>query len=354
MGIIYSNRLGTQPVSTHIEHAPLCDVLLFADYFCDVIITGLSEPPRLGADLYGEAMEIAPGGAYILANGLHCLGVEVHWAARFGNDIFSRFILEESTRVGLNTSLFQIYPQPYRVFSLSFSFAHDRGFISFNDPAPAELPRHELILSQRPRWVVNPPFDGSDESRALMDLVHQQGGRVFVDCQYTTASLADPGLAETLRKVDIFAPNLSEASQLTGKRNHWLPWPNWRSFARWSFSNADRRVPTPGVVTRSGILPPWKWKWSILPAPATRSTRVSWPVCWQANPSKLACATATSAAVSPPPAVAALPLLLPSLNSTKSPPLSLFLPLPLGMSWGECFGCGLNHVFSQCSLCSNQ
>ena len=64
-------QAGNQPVSTHIEHAPLCDVLLFADYFCDVIITGLSEPPRLGADLYGEAMEIAPGGAYILA----------HWTA---------------------------------------------------------------------------------------------------------------------------------------------------------------------------------------------------------------------------------------------------------------------------------
>jgi sugar/nucleoside kinase (ribokinase family) len=208
---------GHPPLSTRAKPAPQCDVLLFADYFCDVIITGLPEPPRLGADLYGEAMEIAPGGAYILAHWLHCLGVEVHWAARFGNDIFSRFILDESTRVGLNTSLFQVYPQPYRVFSLSFSFAHDRGFISFNDPAPAELPRHELILSQRPRWVVNPPFDGSAECRALMDLVHQQGGRVFVDCQYTTATLTDPGLAETLRKVDIFAPNLSEASQLTGE-----------------------------------------------------------------------------------------------------------------------------------------
>jgi sugar/nucleoside kinase (ribokinase family) len=206
-----------QPPVTSDKPTPGCDVLLFADYFCDVIITGLSEPPRLGADLYGEAMEIAPGGAYILANGLHRLGVGVHWAARFGNDIFSRFILEEAARVGLDSSLFQIYPQPYRVFSLSFSFVHDRGFISFNDPAPAELPRHKLILSQRPRWVVNLPFDGSTETRALIDLAHQQGGRVFVDCQYTTASLADPSLAETLRKVDIIAPNLSEASQLTGK-----------------------------------------------------------------------------------------------------------------------------------------
>ena len=150
-----------QPSITSDEPTPHCDVLLFADYFCDVIITGLPEPPRLGADLFGEAMEIAPGGAYILANGLHRLGVDVRWAARFGNDIFSRFVLEEAARVGLNTSLFQVYPQPYRILSLSFSFAHDRGFISYNDPAPGPVPMQELILPQRPRWVVNPPFDGS-------------------------------------------------------------------------------------------------------------------------------------------------------------------------------------------------
>jgi len=193
------------------------DVLLFADYFCDVIITGLPEPPRLGADLFGQALEIAPGGVYILAHWLHSLGVGVRWAARFGNDIFSRFILEEAARTGLDPSLFQVYPVPYRVLSFSFSFAHDRGFISYNDPAPGEIDHAGLIRSQQPRWVVNSPFDDSPGSRALMDLVHQQGGRVFIDCQYTTASLADPGLAETLSKVDIFAPNLSEASQLTAE-----------------------------------------------------------------------------------------------------------------------------------------
>jgi len=193
------------------------DVLLFADYFCDVIITGLPEPPRLGADLFGQALEIAPGGVYILAHWLHSLGVGVRWAARFGNDIFSRFILEEAARTGLDPSLFQVYPVPYRVLSFSFSFAHDRGFISYNDPAPGEIDHAGLIRSQQPRWVVNSPFDDAPGSRALMDLVHQQGGRVFIDCQYTTASLADPGLAETLSKVDIFAPNLSEASQLTAE-----------------------------------------------------------------------------------------------------------------------------------------
>lgn len=195
---------------------PGCDVLLFGDYFCDIIITGLPEIPRLGADIFGDSMEVAPGGAYILTTALHRLGVKVRWAARLGNDVFSRFLFEEAGREGIDTSLFQHFSAPYRSISLSFSFAHDRGFISYIDPAPeAELVR-ETVVKEKSHWVVNLPFDGSEESRSLINFVHENGGRVFTDCQYVSQTLSEPGLAETLSLVDIFAPNLSEACHLTG------------------------------------------------------------------------------------------------------------------------------------------
>lgn len=194
-----------------------CDVLLFGDYFCDVIITGLPEVPRLGTDLFGQSMEIVPGGVYITAHWLHNLGVHARWAARLGNDIFSRFILEESRRVGMDTSLFREYSQPLRSMSLSFSFQHDRGFISYMDPFPKDQSTASLIEAQRPRWVVNLPFDGSLETRFLVDRVHELGGRVFIDCQYVTTTLNEPGLTDLLRVTDAFAPNQSEACQLTGE-----------------------------------------------------------------------------------------------------------------------------------------
>ena len=56
-----------------------CDVLVLADYFCDMVITGLPEPPRLGADLFGQAMEITPGGPYILATALQELMARMFW-----------------------------------------------------------------------------------------------------------------------------------------------------------------------------------------------------------------------------------------------------------------------------------
>ncbi len=195
-----------------------CDVLVLADYFCDIIITGLPEPPRLGADLFGEAMEIVPGGAYILATAMHRLGVKARWMARLGNDLFSQFILDASRREGLDTSLFQLFERPLRSVSVAFSFVHDRGFISYQDPFP-ETPAEGVIAAQRPRWVINAPFDGSPQARQFADFVHQNGGKIYIDCQYVTTTLDEPGLADLLRAVDVFAPNQSEACQLTGEED---------------------------------------------------------------------------------------------------------------------------------------
>lgn len=193
-----------------------CEVLLFGDYFCDVVFTGLSDIPRLGSDIFGDSMEIAPGGVYILATALHRLGVKARWAARIGNDLFSRFLLEEAQREGLDTSLFQQFAMPCRSVSVSYSFAFDRGFISYTDPTPEGRPKEELVASQKPLWVVNAPFDGSSESLRFLTFIHESNGRVFTDCQYTTRNLSDPGLTELLSATDIFAPNLSEATQITG------------------------------------------------------------------------------------------------------------------------------------------
>ncbi len=136
--------------------------------------------------------------------------------ARLGNDLFSQFVLKEAQREGLDSSLFEVFDRPLRSVSASFSFVQDRGFISYWDAFPECRPE-AVIAKQRPRWVVNAPFNCSADSRQLIDFIHQHGGRVYVDCQYVTTTLDEPGLIDTLRLVDVFAPNQSEACQLTGE-----------------------------------------------------------------------------------------------------------------------------------------
>jgi len=203
-------------MSTSDEILSPCDVLVLGTYFCDLIFIGLPEPPRLGADLFSQGFEMAPGGSgYILTTALHRLGVRARWMAQFGCDLFSQFVLGEAQREGLDSSLFQIFDQPLRSLSASFSFTHDRGFISYWDAFPERHPE-AVIAELGPRWVVKPPFNGSDECRALIEFIHRHGGKVFVDCLYVTTTSDEPGLVDTLRMVDVFAPNQSEACQLTG------------------------------------------------------------------------------------------------------------------------------------------
>jgi len=195
---------------------PDCDVLILGDYFLDIIITGLKEVPRLGAEVYGDALELAPGGAFILAAALQRLGVRALWAARLGSDLFSRFVRDQALAANLEDALFEYFDRPLRSVSTSFSFTQDRGFISYMDTFPPSRAR-ELVAAQRPRWVLNVPFNGSAENLQLVDFIHQHGGRVFIDCQYVTQTLAEPGLAALLQAIDVFAPNQSEACQLTGE-----------------------------------------------------------------------------------------------------------------------------------------
>lgn len=189
------------------------DVLVLGDYYCDFIITGMKELPRLGADLLGEKLEICPGGAFILANALTLLGTRAAWAADLGNDMLSRFILDEAFKRGMDTSLFTIHDFPLRRMSLSFSFAHDRGFISHLDPVETLSPV-PLFEQYQPAWTINLPFQDASGG----DIIHQVralGTKVFLDCQYVDYTIEREGVVEGLQLVDVFAPNESEAIQLT-------------------------------------------------------------------------------------------------------------------------------------------
>ena len=108
---------------------PDCDVLVLGDYFCDLIITGLSEVPRLGADIFGDKLDIAPGGPYILTTALHRLGIRAGWRTRVGTDVFSKFMLDEALKEGLDTSFFKFLDAPFRSLSFSFSLNWDSGIL---------------------------------------------------------------------------------------------------------------------------------------------------------------------------------------------------------------------------------
>ncbi len=193
------------------------DVLLSGAYFCDLIFNGLPELPQLGRDIFSSAFEMKPGGAFYTALTLQRLGVSGGWLCDVGDDFFSRFIIEEAEAEGIDTSFFIRHDRPARRVAAAFSYAHERGFISYSDDEmPDELPWAALAQYQ-PRCLLLSHLGYWSELHMLTALPQRDRLLVYLDCQDTTLSLDDtPGLAEALGHADVFAPNEAEALRLTG------------------------------------------------------------------------------------------------------------------------------------------
>lgn len=198
-----------------VQHPVRLDVVLAGVYFCDLIFTGLPRMPELGHEIFGSGFDMLPGGTFNMAIAMHRLGLKVGWQCDFGNDFFSRFVLDAAREAGLDDRYFHVRDEPLRNLTVSLSFAEDRAFVTYADMfRPTAIA--ELVRLKRPRCVVLSVFYHQPDLLALSAQVHARGGLVFMDCAQVDVTLNSPGVVEALRAVDIFAPNELEALQLTG------------------------------------------------------------------------------------------------------------------------------------------
>lgn len=192
------------------------DILLFGDYWYDLIYTDLPRMPELGRELFAGSFAEAPGGAFINAVALHRMGLRVGWACDFGNDLYSRLTIEAARRERLNESLFCYHDRPYRRVTSALSFPDDRAFVSYTDPGPAlsaplkALAQHTARVVMIPGLFFGPLFDGGQV------FVHARGMKIVMDCQFTVHTLANPAVRRAIQHADVFMPNALEAKTLTG------------------------------------------------------------------------------------------------------------------------------------------
>jgi len=191
------------------------DVLLLGSYYCDLIFTGLPELPRLGLDLFGTGFDLVAGGCYRTSTALKRLGLRAGWLVDFGDDVFSRLVLEMAAREGLDDTLFRHHPFPVRRISAAFSFVNDRGFISYADPLPPPI-AVDTVAAHQPRAILISHLQYGPAHEALVAAARAAGAFVYMDCQSVAVNLATPGVREALARVDVFGPNESEALRLTG------------------------------------------------------------------------------------------------------------------------------------------
>ncbi|QMV01763.1 carbohydrate kinase family protein [Devosia sp. D6-9] len=194
-----------------------CDVLVTGEYFCDLIYAGLPEAPRLGAEYYARDLTVLPGGTYNIALALSRLGLDTLWACDFGNDLFSRLVMEQAERDGLDGRLFNRLDRSVQRVTSAFSLAGDRGFLSFSE-TPVAPPPANTLLQARPQWLVQ-TFRFEPEWLSFIEAAREQGVKIFADCRHPDFTLDTPGVRAFLAALTIFSPNEAEATGMTGLRN---------------------------------------------------------------------------------------------------------------------------------------
>ena len=191
-----------------------CDVLVAGEYYVDLIFSGLTKPPRLGAEIFANGFAMRPGGCYNMALGLVRLGVATAWACDFGTDPFSRMVLDAARADGIDGAAFRHLGRSLQQVSVGFANDRERGFITYREGALA-APDLALVPRLQPKWLLQ-SFRCAPDWLGFMRTARGAGVKIFGDCNGDATGLDRPGVSDFISLCDVFSPNEAEALALTG------------------------------------------------------------------------------------------------------------------------------------------
>jgi len=194
------------------------DILLFGEYFFDVIYTGLTEFPISGREIFSTGITSTGGAMFTTACALARLGVNHGWPATFGNDNYSQFVTTLAARERIDLSLARFLDEPFRRVTTSLPLHGERAFVTYADPERADKYDHWLQMMQHVqfRHIHFGGLEAPDDVVPMIELAHKRGATVSMDC-HDTPLLADLSCdwPRYLEGIDIFTPNMREAMLIT-------------------------------------------------------------------------------------------------------------------------------------------
>ncbi|MHC1741047.1 MAG: carbohydrate kinase family protein [Anaerolineaceae bacterium] len=192
------------------------DVIVLGDYCLDLIFTGLESMPQLGREIESNAFAMVPGGACNVSLALHRLGVNTAWAAEFGTDDFSQFVLKQLREDKFPEDLFVFYNKQLRKVTVSLSYPEDRAFIAYYDPGNLVKAALTGLTNHSAKVVLIPSLFFGAPLQAGSLLAKSKKMEIFMDGNNSTElTIKDPSIKNALKLVRWFSPNSKEARSLT-------------------------------------------------------------------------------------------------------------------------------------------
>ncbi len=196
-------------------------ILAFGELNVDLILSGMTEPPKFGGEVLAEHLGMHAGGS--TANVAACcaqLGLPTALVSNVGNDSFGDFLIGEMERLGVATAHILRHNTLRTGITVSISMPDDRAFVTHVgtiDSLSAADATDDLLRQTR-HLHVGSYFLQSRLRPGLGDVLtraHAAGATVSLDTGYDPAEEWDGGLLELLSLVDLFLPNETEAAGIT-------------------------------------------------------------------------------------------------------------------------------------------
>ncbi len=193
------------------------DILVVGDYCVDFIFTGLPSLPVLGNEIVSKQFVQTPGGTCNSVIAMHRLGLNVGWMADFGNDTYSKFIIEKIAKEGIDQNLFVFHECPLRKITVSLSYSQDRAFIAYYDPDPFIPAGIKLLPWVRGKLLYVPGIYTGPGALTNLKILHSRGIKICMDGNSSEFhTLKEKKILKILSKLDLFMANTKELKQLTG------------------------------------------------------------------------------------------------------------------------------------------
>jgi sugar/nucleoside kinase (ribokinase family) len=195
------------------------DVLAVGDYCLDLIFAGLTENVEPGKEVFAPQFEMLPGGSYNAVIAMHRLGVRVGWAADFGSDLYSQYVIDQAQAEGLDQSLFVRHKQPIRRVTASASTAEDRAFLTHYDSGPQIPAAMKALVTTSARILYVPALFYGAALDAGLALARMRRMALVMDGNSQVETLQDPAVCKALRACEIFMPNSREIRRISGEQD---------------------------------------------------------------------------------------------------------------------------------------
>jgi sugar/nucleoside kinase (ribokinase family) len=200
--------------------AEILDVFIVGDYCLDLIFTGMKSEPILGKEIVASGFNMTLGGTCNSALAMHRLGLKVAWAADFGNDQFSQFVLEKLDLENFDSRYFVHHKKELKLLTVSLSYPNERAFVAYYDKGPVLPAAFSVLNKVHAKWIYIPGLVHGPQLEAGLALIKRQKMKIAMDGNYwDRLSLKNRSVQRAIEVCDLFFANADEARSLTGEND---------------------------------------------------------------------------------------------------------------------------------------